>query len=146
MRSSSGAEEAAPTRPRTGAARRASASAERASLPLKDLILVDGDGLAPPALIARQGDVLTRHHWLGAVPVVAEGEEHVVPGGEVRPVGPPDVPFLTRRAARRRYQRPTHEEQPHALASHRLAPPRMSEQPHYASEFCGRGSTTLRPC
>src|SRR5262245_5640742 len=122
MRSSSGAEEAAPTRPTTGAARSASAIRARASLPLKDLILIDGDGLAPPALIARQGDVLARHRRLGAIPVVAQGEEHVVARGEVRPVRPPDVPLLRISTTRRRYQRPAHEQQPHAFASHRLAP------------------------
>src|SRR5262245_21138170 len=116
MRSASGAEEAAPARTRTGAARNASARSRRASLPLKDLILVDGDRLAPPALIPGQGDVLARHGRLGPFPV-AHREEHVVAGGEVRPVGPPDVPLLCRCAARCRHQRTPYEEQPHALAS-----------------------------
>src|SRR5262245_66092120 len=99
MRSSSGAEEAAPTRPRTGAAKSASARRARARLPLKDLILVDGDGLAPPALIASQGDVLARHGLRGRAVPVAHREEHVIPGREVRPVRPPDLPFLAGRTA-----------------------------------------------
>src|SRR5215510_14340262 len=111
MRSASGeAAEAAPARPRTGAARSASARRWRPSLPLKDLVLIDGDRLAPPALIAGQGDVLARHGRLGAL-TVAHGEEHVIAGGEVCPVRSPDVPLFRRCTAGRRHQRTPYEEQ-----------------------------------
>src|SRR6266851_3617262 len=69
-------------------------------LPFKNLLLADGDRLAPPALVAGERDVLPRDLRRRAFRV-AHGESQVLVGGEVRPMLVPRVPFLTGGATRR---------------------------------------------
>src|SRR3954469_23821215 len=89
---------------------------------LEDRFLADRDGLAPPALITRLGDVLTRHFRAGAL-AVAGREEHVIPRREMRGVLLPGLPLVARRAAREQKQRAKSEQESEVSRAHRGLPP-----------------------
>src|SRR6185369_3162157 len=89
---------------------------------LEDLLLADGNRLAPPTLVARQCDVLPRHPWLAALGV-ARREEQVVARGEVRGMLAPGRPFITRRAAPTGEQRGETQQHLPAVGAHVGRPP-----------------------
>src|SRR5688500_3618102 len=60
---------------------------------LLDLLLRDGDGTAPPALVAGERDVLPRHP-LGRVVAVADREEAMIAGREMGRMLLPGRPLL----------------------------------------------------
>src|SRR5215207_3418733 len=101
-------------------------AATRVWLPLKDLLLTDGDGLAPPAFVARERDVLARDLGRPAFRV-PHGESHVVVGGEVRPMGVPSVPFLARGTAADGQEYSGEQQELPADASHSRCPPHESK-------------------
>src|SRR3990170_1637372 len=112
MRSSDGAAQALAAR-----SRQAARAAARVPLPLKNLLLAHRDGLAPPVLVARHLDVLTRDARLRAL-AVPHREPHVRARGEVARVAPPRRPLLARGASRRRHQRRTDQQQSDSVDSH----------------------------
>src|SRR5438067_1860378 len=93
-----------------------------ARLTLKNLLLADGDRLAPPALVPRQGDVLASHARRLAF-LVPDREEHVLAGREVRRMGLPGGPLLTGRAASHRHEHTADQQQPQTIAPHCGYPP-----------------------
>src|SRR5262249_40313152 len=110
-----GATTAPPPRP----ARTAASTATAVSLFLKNLFLRDRDGLAPPAFLPRQRDVLAAH--LGSAAFrVAHGEEHVLAGREVGRMRLPGGPLLARGAAHRGDEQPTRQQEQRTLDSHDL--------------------------
>src|SRR5919106_3364852 len=87
---------------KAGAPARARATRRAATaigLPLKNLLLGDGDRLAPPGLGPGQRNVVPRHPWPRPL-AVAEREAQVLVRREVRPVLVPRAPFLTGGATR----------------------------------------------
>src|SRR5262249_48792331 len=84
---------------------------------LENRFLADGDGLAPPPLVTRHGDVLARHAGRRAL-AVTRREEEVVARREVRGVLPPRLPFLARRTAREQEQRAQPQQNPHMSRAH----------------------------
>src|SRR5262245_51887526 len=92
-------------------------TAASAGLPLKNLLLTDRDGLAPPAFVAGQRDVLTRHPGRRAF-AVADREEHVLARGEVGGVRLPGRPLLAGCTASYRQKGATEQQPPQTNASH----------------------------
>src|SRR5207237_10604568 len=86
-------------------------------LPLKNLLLRDGDWLAPPPLVAREGDVLAGDLRRTAFRV-PHGEAHVLVRGEVRAVLVPRVPFLAGGTTRRGEQHGAEQQEFASGASH----------------------------
>src|SRR5262249_2642721 len=112
-RSSGGAAAARPAQ----ATHARTSAASRVRLTLKNLFLADGDGLAPPAFVAGQRDVLARQAGRRAF-AVPDREEHVLAGGEVGRVGLPGGPFLAGRAPSHRQEYTADQQQPQMSASH----------------------------
>src|SRR5262249_9035516 len=67
----------------------------RLRLTLKDLLLADRDGLAPPGLVAGPRDVVARDAG-GRALAIAHGEVGMIARGEMRRVGLPRGPLLAR--------------------------------------------------
>src|SRR5215475_13257795 len=88
----------------------------------KDLLLSDGDWLAPPALVTCERDVPSRDSR-GFALGVADREREMVAGGEVGGVLLPRRPFLRRRAPHGGEHHRGQRRYPDALPSHRCLLP-----------------------
>src|SRR5688572_28442433 len=94
-------------------------------LTLLNRFLADRDRLAPPALVARQSDVLPRDLGRIGVALIAYREEHVLARGEMGGVLFPRRPLLGRRAAGRREKHCQSKQELPSSASHRQPPERL---------------------
>src|SRR6266571_9385690 len=83
-------------------------ASRRTVLLTKNLFRAHRDGLAPPVLVARRGDIVSLHVGRAAS-LVAHREVDVLAGRKVGGVRPPDLPLITGRAAPRHQQRATPE-------------------------------------
>src|SRR5437899_5817545 len=87
------------------------------ALPLQDLLLGYGDGPAPPALVARERDVVARHRGRLAL-AIPQREEAVVARGVVRGVLLPRRPLVVRRTASQCYEHTADQQNPPQVATH----------------------------
>src|SRR5215510_9515582 len=91
--------------------------AARSILPLKNLFLTHGDGLAPPAFRPRLRDVRARDLGPSAF-AIPHREEHVIAGGEVSRMLLPGLPLFARGASRGREQCANDQDNSRELARH----------------------------
>src|SRR2546422_456369 len=87
------------------------------ALPLQDLLLGHGDGPAPPALVARERDVVARH--LGRLALtIPQREKAVVTRGVVRGVLRPRRPLVVRRTPSQCDEHTADQQNPPQVATH----------------------------
>src|SRR3989449_7659378 len=87
------------------------------ALPLQDLLLGYGDGPAPPALVARERDVVARHRGRLAL-TIPQREEASGTRGVVRGVLPPRPPLGGRRPLSQCYEHTADQQNPPQVATH----------------------------